>query len=105
MNHALKMAIVEDGVSEINALLSEHIDAIWEAIAESIVDHDGEKPFVYQVALGLRISPRGDSAVVSAKIGYGVKHTDETDGRLADPMQEKFEFVRTGDKEFEAKVK
>ena len=94
MNNALKKAIVDDGAEEIKALLSEHIDAIGEAIAESIVDHDGEKPFVYQVALGLRISPRGESAVVSAKIGYGVKHTDETDGRVADPLQAKFEFAK-----------
>ena len=97
MKYELQQQVIEDGCAEIAGILQEHIDTIDQSMQTMLAEHEGEKEFTYNVGLTLKITPRPDAAKVAAKISYAVRHTDETQGRLADPNQMKIEFPKNGD--------
>jgi len=96
MNYDLKEQVIKDGCEEIEGILTEHIETIDQSMQTMLAEHEGEKEFVYNVGLTLKITPRPGAAKVAAKISYAVLHTDETVGRVCDPNQQKFKFSDGG---------
>lgn len=97
MTVEMQEAIIEESTAELRSLLSEHMGCIAKSMQSSLAEHTGDSQFKYPVSLGLVITPfsREQSKVV-AKISYSVKHSDETDGRMVDPAQQKFSFADGG---------
>jgi len=97
MDQKMKDAIIEESASELTALLSEHMDAIDRSMNTALADFGGDGQFKYPVSLGLVITPYSREQVkVAAKISYSVKHSDETDGRMVDPLQGKLALEDRG---------
>ena len=104
MDQMMKDAVIEESARELAALLSEHMDAIDKSMNTALADYSGDGQFKYPVSLGLVITPFSREQVkVAAKISYSVKHSDETNGRMVDPGQDKFGFVKTGENELTLK--
>lgn len=70
---------------------------IDKSMQTALSEHTGDATFIYPVSLGLKITPYSQSSArVVAKIGYSVKHSDETDGRIVDSAQQSFTFTDGG---------
>lgn len=79
----LKTKVAEAAEKELGAIVKENINGIMKAYQESIEDHSLDAKFSFSIGMGLVLSLEGDGVKVRAKVGYGVKHTDETIGTVA----------------------
>lgn len=92
MKPELQKEIIDGAMSEIRALMTEHMAAIDKSLQSMYAEHESDKQFKYPVNLGIVIEPHGPTAKVSAKISYSVKHSDESIGVVADPDQMKMDL-------------
>jgi len=83
--------VIEAAENELGGLIKENMDGIMRSYQEAIESHDLDAKFSFQVSMGLILSPEGDGVKVRAKVGYGVKHTDETIGTVATTAPDLFD--------------
>ncbi len=96
-NDILKKKIVEAAKKELGGLVAENIDGIMKSYQETLESSTGDK-FVFQVPCALMLSPDSDGVKVRAKIGYGVKHTDESIGTTATTQPDLFDKKKAPEK-------
>lgn len=82
-NDLLNTEIINAAKGELGGLVAENIDKIMKSYQEAIEDHESDTKFTFQVPCGLILSPDNAGIKVRAKIGWGVKHTDESVGEVA----------------------
>jgi len=92
MNIEMKNAVIDEACNELRGMLNEHIDTIDQSMQSMLAEHDKDTEFTYNVSLGLKLTPRPTETKVAAKIGYSVRHSDESVCRIADPMQIKMDL-------------
>jgi hypothetical protein len=74
----------EKELKETQEMLSEILEANWNGIQKMIGETEGNAG---SVSLNVSLDHSGQSRAVKIKIGYAVKHTDETEFTVRDPAQ------------------
>jgi len=84
MSKPTEQTFSEKELAEVQAMLSDILEANWTGIQKMIGETEGQSG---NVSLGISLDHSGQSRAVKIKIGYAVKHTDETEFMVRDPQQ------------------
>ena len=84
MSKPTEQTFSEKELAEVQAMLSDILEANWTGIQKMIGETEGQSE---NVSLGISLDNSGQSRAVKIKIGYAVKHTDETEFMVRDPQQ------------------
>jgi len=79
----IQMKIVEAAKRELIGLITDNIVGIMKSYQEALESSNPDSKFSFQIPCSLILSPAGEDVKVKAKVGYGVKHTDESAGTFA----------------------
>lgn len=81
------------GVALIGVLLNEQEEKVLDAIEKALSDHDSDKEFKFGLTCAISLVPRGQTTAVSAKLGYSLKMSCETDPVEVDDQEDLFDAI------------
>lgn len=84
MSKPTEQTFSEKELKETQEMLADILEANWTGIQKMIGETEGSAG---SVSLNVALDHSGQSRAVKIKIGYAVKHTDETEFMVKDPAQ------------------